>query len=237
MRSNVAISRKNGLSHSSGHSPNMVAGSSFNNLVEVVKNGQDPVLRKRAWELMLMRDHTNLTFIEIIECSSDKEIREHAWHLLSKKDISPDEIFRILIGCKDHRILLKAWKKLSHGSLTEKQLIHIIQVNTDEVVKDLAAKRLQLFLKCTIEIDEAELIKKIARKINARPRLIETNVWQFGAVHSIMFWACKVNRQVKKMKKFSNARTTGYAALPSLSHLFYEDKKTVVDFFKQVIHQ
>ena len=111
-----------------------------------------------------------------------------------------------------------AWEQLMKQNPTNSELQYIIEYTS---MKDAAAKELRKMFGAAEEIDEEEMIKKIANEVLSRPGSLHQSDWHCGTSHCIAGHCTLVSEDARKIEEQSNTETAGYAMLPNYANFFY----------------
>ena len=84
-------------------------------------------------------------------------------------------------------------------------------------------------------INEQELIKKVAENILLTPHRLDMSTWHCGTNHCLAGWACVVDDTVQKIERDHGTEIAGCVALPTYAHLFFSDNDTVLKEMEKVV--
>jgi hypothetical protein len=104
-------------------------------------------------------------------------------------------------------------------------------VNTSiEPVLELISERVQFDRS---QVNEDDLIQEISQKILKNPELLDVNHWHNEEKHCLGGWAITLNEASQKIEEQFGSEIAAGLLLPNYIHLFFADKKTVLEVLKK----
>lgn len=111
------------------------------------------------------------------------------------------------------------------------ELADLIIGTSIEPVLELVSQRVRFDRS---QVNEGELIRKIAQKLIQNPELLNVNTWHDGDTHCLGGWAIMLNEKAQEIEKQVGPEIAAGLLLPTYTHLFFADKQTVLDELKKL---
>lgn len=197
-------------------------------LVTLIQNEQ---FTEEAWRLLQQK---NL---------DDEAIDFITWKLIRLESVKKNEAAKLLLALNPNDGVL--WDIIHYTDLKDEAAVQITQFpltidNLADIVEKSQVEPIIHLLSEKVgfdrsQVNEAELIRKIANKLLANPDLLDPNHWHHEDKHCLGGWAISLSPAAQEIEKQYSPEIAASLVLPSYVSLFYADKETVLEALKQVV--
>ncbi|AWH85506.1 hypothetical protein HYN59_10435 [Flavobacterium album] len=189
-------------------------------------------------ELIVADQFTDIALAKLRELKPDPEELEFVIRL---KKRGMNEIAALCLSLNPNKeqlfeILANSDKKteaalqLIQLPLELHELADLIVYTSIEPVLELISKRVQFDRS---QVNEEELLQVITQKILKNPELLDVDHWHNGEKHCLGGWAITLNEASQKIEQEFGSEIAAGLLLPNYTHLFFSDKKTVLEALKK----